>query len=217
MIPKPDENCAELPRTLVLDTNVCLDLFVFRDPRWDALLSALRQAQVRAWTRADCRMEWMLVLAYTKLGLDADQQGAALSEFDQLITLFPTDPMRDGMDSDTASLPLCRDPDDQKFIALAAQCGADALVTKDKLVLKLARKMKKRALFRILSPEQWTAEWLAGLAGPSTPGRSTPELPTPGPSALGPSTLGPSTPGSITPDSSALAPGHVTGDAATLQ
>ncbi len=53
MIPKPDESRAEPPRTLVLDTNVCLDLFVFRDPRWHALLSALRQSQVRAYTRAD--------------------------------------------------------------------------------------------------------------------------------------------------------------------
>ncbi len=204
MIPKPDESRAEPPRTLVLDTNVCLDLFVFRDPRWHALLSALRQSQVRAYTRADCRMEWMLVLAYTKLGLDADQQAAALAEFDQLIALLPVDAAHDNSGSlsdsnahgdacshagshNQASLPLCRDPDDQKFIELAAQCGAGALVTKDKLVLKLARKMKKLALFRILSPEQWTAEWLASPAAATTP------------------------------DSSALVQGGVTGDAPTLQ
>ncbi len=208
MIPKPDESRAEPPRTLVLDTNVCLDLFVFRDPRWHALLSALRQSQVRAYTRADCRMEWMLVLAYTKLGLDADQQAAALAEFDQLIALLPGDAAHDNSGSSSgssahgdgcsdacshagshkqASLPLCRDPDDQKFIELAAQCGAGALVTKDKLVLKLARKMKKLALFRILSPEQWTAEWLASPAAATTP------------------------------NSSALVQGGVTGDAPTLQ
>lgn len=149
----------ELPRRLVLDTNVCLDLFVFRDPRWAALLTALQRSDVQAFTRADCRMEWTLVLGYARLGLDAAQQAAALAEFDKLIALLP-DP-GPGDEAMLNRLPGCRDPDDQKFIELAASCGADALVTKDKLVLKLARKMKKLALFRILSPEQWSAEWQA--------------------------------------------------------
>lgn len=179
MIPKPDPGrdsaaraMENLPRKLVLDTNVCLDLFVFRDPRWAALLSALRASQVQACTRADCRMEWTLVLAYARLGLDAEQQAAALAEFDQLIALVPDAAAGDSAD-DTAGanegevpkLPVCRDPDDQKFLELAAACGADALVTKDKLVLKLARKTRKLDLFRILSPEQWTAEWHASGAG----------------------------------------------------
>ncbi len=153
---------AVLPRRLVLDTNVCLDLFVFRDPRWAALLSAMRESRVQAYTRADCRMEWTLVLAYTRLGLDAAQQAAALAEFDQWVALVP-----EAEAADAIKLPVCRDTDDQKFIELAAACGADALVTKDKLVLKLARKMKKLALFRILSPEQWTAEWTTAPSGQS--------------------------------------------------
>ena len=178
MIPKHEEArglaiAAGLPRRLVLDTNVCLDLFVFRDPRWTALLSALRQSQVQAFTRADCRMEWTLVLAYARLGLSTAQQAAALAEFDQLTSLAEM-----SMDIDTkidtkvgsrdasktVQLPVCRDTDDQKFIELAATIGADALVTKDKLLLKLARKTRKLALFRILSPEQWTAEWSAAGA-----------------------------------------------------
>ena len=65
---------------------------------------------------------------------------------------------------DSPRLPQCSDPDDQKFIELAAACKADALLSKDKQVLKLARKLKKLALYRILSPEQWTAEWQAGGA-----------------------------------------------------
>jgi putative PIN family toxin of toxin-antitoxin system len=174
MIPKPDIGrdpaapaALSLPRRLVLDTNVCLDLFVFRDPRWAALLSALQRSEVQAYTRADCRMEWTLVLGYARLGLDAAQQAAALAEFDQLISLISdaTAPQVPGsILIDAPKLPLCRDPDDQKFIELAAACHADALLSKDKLVLKLARKMKKLALYRILSPEQWTAEWQAGRA-----------------------------------------------------
>ncbi len=163
MIPKHDESGrtpptpAEAPQRLVLDTNVCLDLFVFRDPRWQALQAALTQGSVCAFTRADCRMEWQLVLAYPKLGLDDARRAQAAAEFDALIAL----------ESDAAAspspipLPVCRDPDDQKFLEVAASCGADVLITKDKALLKLARRMKELPLFRVLTPEQWTAEWLA--------------------------------------------------------
>jgi len=44
---------AAAPR-IVLDTNVCLDLFVFRDPRWNALLTALNNGDIEAVTREDC-------------------------------------------------------------------------------------------------------------------------------------------------------------------
>ncbi len=174
MIPKPDHTggrataqtaqtapsvpASEPPlRRLVLDTNVCLDLFVFRDPRWASLLAALNEARVQAYTRADCRKEWQLVLAYDRLGLDADRRASVAVEFDALIVLTePAEP--------AAALPVCRDPDDQKFLELAASCGADALVTKDKALLKLARRTKKLSLFRILTPEQWTLEWFEQTA-----------------------------------------------------
>lgn len=144
MIPKP------LPR-LILDTNVCLDLFVFRDPRWQALLSAMRDGAVECLTRADCRTEWTLVLAYTKLGLDNQAQQAALAEFDSLIALAgDLVPASD-------SLPICKDRDDQKFLELAASSGAHCLITKDKALLKLARRTRKLGLFEIMSPAQWVA------------------------------------------------------------
>lgn len=158
MIPKPHNR-------IVLDTNVCLDLFVFRDPRWQRLLSAMQCGEVMAITRADCRMEWTLVLAYTRLGLDAEHQAAALAEFDSLIRLFEAaDHTHELTRADAASsappwsvLPVCRDPDDQKFLELAAASQASVLITKDKALLKLARKTKKLGWFEILTPEQWTA------------------------------------------------------------
>ncbi len=141
MIPK------QLKR-IVLDTNVCLDLFVFRDARWQSLLEAMQAGAVEAVTRADCRMEWTLVLAYTKLGLDAAAQQAALAEFDRWITLIDAA-------ADDLALPACKDPDDQKFLELAAASGAALLVSKDKALLKLARRTRKLGLFDILSPAQW--------------------------------------------------------------
>jgi len=141
MIPKP-------PQRIVLDTNVCLDLFVFRDPRWQPLLDAMQAGDIETVTRADCRMEWTLVLAYTKLGLDDAAQRAALAEFDRWITLV------EGTPAPRASA-VCKDPDDQKFLSAAAASSAALLLSKDKALLKLARRTRKLGLFEILSPAQW--------------------------------------------------------------
>lgn len=135
---------------IVLDTNVCLDLFVFRDPRWLRLMQALTDGEVEAVTRADCRMEWHIVLGYTHLGLDEAMQAAVRAEFDALIRPFP-----ETSSDDSIKLPLCRDTDDQKFIELAYQSGATMLITKDKALLKLARKTLKVGLFQIVTPEAW--------------------------------------------------------------
>jgi putative PIN family toxin of toxin-antitoxin system len=156
MIPKP------APR-LILDTNVCLDLFVFRDPRWQVLLSAMRAGEVECVTRADCRTEWTLVLAYTKLGLDAQAQQAALAEFDSLIRLTGDLPI------ESPSLPVCKDRDDQKFLELAAGSGASCLISKDKALLKLARRTRKLGLFEIMSPTQWIAAQEPATQAPTMP------------------------------------------------
>jgi putative PIN family toxin of toxin-antitoxin system len=138
------------PNRIVLDTNVCLDLFVFRDPRWLRLMHALTSGEVEAVTRADCRMEWQIVLGYTHLELDEATQTAVRAEFDALIK-----PFADIIPTESIKLPLCRDTDDQKFIELAYQSGATMLITKDKALLKVARKTQKAGLFQIVTPEVW--------------------------------------------------------------
>lgn len=135
---------------IVLDTNVCLDLFVFRDARWQRLMQALMQGEIEAVTRADCRMEWQIVLGYAHLRLDSAMQASVCAEFDSLIR-----PFAPSIADNATKLPLCRDPDDQKFIELAHQSGAAALLTKDKALLKLARKTQKMGLFQIMTPEVW--------------------------------------------------------------
>lgn len=146
MIPKS-------PERIVLDTNVCLDLFVFHDPRWSRLMQALTQGDVEAVTRADCRMEWQIVLGYAHLRLDTEMQAAVCTAFDGLIRQFV--PSAPSVPKETIRLPVCRDPDDQKFIELAYQSAAAVLITKDKALLKLARKTQKAGLFQIMTPEVW--------------------------------------------------------------
>ena len=138
------------PQRLVLDTNVCLDLFVFRDPRWAGLLQAMHDGQVQAITRADCRMEWQLVLDYPHLKVDPAQKPALMETFDALIAcVVPPTTL------DMIKLPICSDRDDQKFLELALQVRADLLITKDKALLKLAKKTARAGLFTIIPPQAW--------------------------------------------------------------
>jgi putative PIN family toxin of toxin-antitoxin system len=138
-------------QTVVLDTNVCLDLFFFRDPRWSRLMEGLQRGSLRAITRQDCRAEWLIVLTYPQLGIEDDERSRCSAEFDDMIVC------KDKPDAAIRRplLPLCSDQDDQKFLELAYDEKADVLITKDKALLKLARKAAKHGLFAILSPEAW--------------------------------------------------------------
>lgn len=147
-----EKTAAMIPKRIVLDTNVCLDLFVFHDPRWSALLAALRTGAVEAVTRADCRTEWLKVLEYKRLPLDPDSRADAAAEFDRLIACLAADALGA---NPGAPLPVCSDRDDQKFLELARDSGAQVLVTKDKALLKLAKRTARAGLFAIILPEKW--------------------------------------------------------------
>lgn len=140
-----------IPNRLVIDTNVLLDLFVFHDPRWNGLLDALRSGAIQGVTREDCRQEWLHVLHYPHLPLDEGTRQAAVAEFDQLIDIS-------NAAAAAAPLPVCKDRDDQKFLELARDAQAAVLVTKDKALLKLARRTAKAGMFRILTPQAWLQE-----------------------------------------------------------
>ena len=134
--------------TIVIDTNVLLDLFVFHDPRWAELLAAIEANEVDAVTRAECRAEYLAVLRYPHLPLDEAGREQAAARFDALLRLVAPDakPVR---------LPVCTDRDDQKFMELARDAGAAVLISKDKALLKLGRKTAQAGLFRIMLPEAW--------------------------------------------------------------
>ncbi|MGH8806516.1 MAG: putative toxin-antitoxin system toxin component, PIN family [Noviherbaspirillum sp.] len=141
-----------IPKRIVIDTNVCLDLFVFHDPRWAALLNALKEREIEAVTRDDCRTEWLKVLEYTHLPLDAQSRPVVAAEFDTLITCLASGTLRPRGE---IRLPICSDPDDQKFLELARDADAQTLITKDKALLKLGKKTARAGLFGIVPPEKW--------------------------------------------------------------
>ena len=133
---------------IVLDTNVCLDLFVFDDP-WCAALHDAFGKGLEAVTREDCRDEWVRVLGYPQFALDVAGQARAVAAYDACMRVMPT------IDVD---LPRCKDPDDQKFLELAWTSQAGVLLTKDKELLVLARRAVLRERFEIMKPDAWVAE-----------------------------------------------------------
>lgn len=137
------------PLRFVLDTNVCLDLFVFDDPQCASLLAAVRGGEVELVTREDCRDEWLAVLAYSQLKLDEQRVARAIEMFDTYMQRLPLSALGD------ATLPRCRDRDDQKFLELAYQADAVALLTRDDELLRLARRTKRDGLFAIMTPASW--------------------------------------------------------------
>jgi putative PIN family toxin of toxin-antitoxin system len=135
---------------LVLDTNVVLDLLHFEDPLARPLLNALEAGRLRCVVTDATLGELQRVLAYPEFALDTAQQALLLARYETLTKLEES--VASG-----AGLPHCSDPDDQKFIELAAASGAEALVSKDRAVLKLRRRCAP--LFRIMTPAE-AVRWL---------------------------------------------------------
>ena len=134
----------------VLDTNVVLDLLHFDDPASRPLLQRLEAGQAACAVNAATFDEWQRVLAYPEFSLDATGQAALVARYHALSCRVPPKQA-------IAGLPQCSDPDDQMFIELAAACGAQALVSKDRALLKLRRRCAP--LFRLMTPAE-AASWL---------------------------------------------------------
>lgn len=135
-------------RRVVLDTNVLVSLYVFADSRFEPLRGMIERGDWQAITNEACLNEFSRVLAYPLFALNLERQQAALAAYQAVVarTFGPA-----GVGG--ASLPRCSDRDDQKFLELARDGGADWLVTADKALLRLARRERLRGLFRILTPD----------------------------------------------------------------
>lgn len=135
---------------LVLDTNVVMELLHYRDPRSTELLQAITDRNLACHTNRQCLAELLRVLTYPQFALDEAAQHRLYEQYRALATEADEN-------EDTPidiPLPRCRDTDDQKFMELAARCGAELLITRDRELLKLARSRARPAPFGILLPER---------------------------------------------------------------
>ena len=122
-------------QTIVLDTNIVLDAFVFNDPAAEPLRKALANNEFNWLVTQPMRDELARVLAYPKIiqrlafyKLTADD---VLAQFDQHARLVDVAPK--------ASV-TCTDADDQKFIDLAVQHQA-LLLSKDRDIISMRKRL----------------------------------------------------------------------------
>lgn len=121
--------------TLVLDTNIVLDLFVFADARARALSEHLENGRADWLATPAMRDELERVLAYAHIESRLDfyrlQAADVLTRFDRHARIVEA----------PAKAPVtCKDPDDQKFIdlAVAHRC---MLLSKDAAVLSMTKRL----------------------------------------------------------------------------
>lgn len=134
--------------TLVLDTNVVLDWLLFRDVRCAALAAAISAGHVRWVASPEMRAELEHVLARGIRGDWTVDAAAILHSWDRWATMI------DAGDEPAPPSMRCTDADDQKFIDLALQVRAQALLSSDRAVLRLARRATAHRL-RIMTVESW--------------------------------------------------------------
>lgn len=126
----------------VLDTNVLVSVLVYADPRFECVRTAWESGRLRVLSSIECLAELRRVLDYPQFSPRIEDADALVASYLRCAEVV------DAQTPDK-SLPICRDPDDQKFLQLAACGSADVLVTADKLLLALRRKVR----FRIEAPE----------------------------------------------------------------
>jgi predicted nucleic acid-binding protein len=128
------------PALLVLDTNIVLDLFVFKDAAAQPLEAALVLGQFDWVATPAMRDELERVLGYANIAMRLSSIGLqasdVLARFDAGVRILAA----------PARAPVtCSDPDDQKFIDLAVEHEC-LLLSKDAEVLSLKNGL---AAFRV--------------------------------------------------------------------
>jgi predicted nucleic acid-binding protein len=160
--PSRTDGAADNSKAVILDTNVVLDWLVFRDARVAPLDAAIRAGRLHWLTCTRMLQELEHVLGRAPLNaraLDrAALDGAIRRHAQELGAPAPT-PARPGL--------RCSDTDDQIFIELALAHQVPLLLTRDRALLKLARKAAQHGLC-ISQPERWAKA--GALPGSTSPG-----------------------------------------------
>jgi predicted nucleic acid-binding protein len=139
------------PPVAVLDTNVVLDWLVFRNPDCAGMGQALVCGQLRWVATRPMRDELAHVLSRGHLDAWGPDVAALWESWgrhcEEISIPAPAGP---------AGRLRCSDPDDQKFIDLAVAIRARWLLTRDRAVLKLARRLRDHGV-EAAPPGRWDA------------------------------------------------------------
>ena len=140
---------------VVLDTNVVLDWLLFDHPNGRVLDAALTQGELRWIATAPMRDELAHVLARGVLDHWSPDLRSLWARWDRHCAEVPA-PAPVG----PASRFRCTDPDDQKFVDLAVASAA-LLLSRDRAVLKLARRLREVGV-GVMTPTAWVTARATG-------------------------------------------------------
>ncbi|MGY4516735.1 putative toxin-antitoxin system toxin component, PIN family [Lysobacter sp. HA18] len=132
--------------TFVLDTNAWLDLLVFADPALSGFADDVSADRLRVVADDRSFAELERVLRYEAVRLDEGDAQSHMSMARRLATRIETP---------SIALPKCRDPDDQTFLEIAVAAHADALLTRDTELLRMAKRMSRDHGLLIVTPAAW--------------------------------------------------------------
>jgi putative PIN family toxin of toxin-antitoxin system len=126
-------------KSVVFDTNVLLDIFVFHDFRAIHLIEALLNQTLDALASEETLEELTDVIARPLFSLSQSEQKRITLEWRALARMIK--------DEDIVKAPWeCHDKDDQVFLDLAYTAKPCMLISKDNEVLKLANRAVKEGV-----------------------------------------------------------------------
>ena len=125
-------------KTLVLDTNIVLDLLVFQDPRADWIRDGIARRQFELVYSSEMLLELTDVIARPQFAQSACDQSNLLNSWTQMAIHKPTPPRCSFR---------CDDPDDQAFIDLAYHYRPSQLLSKDRKVLQMQRALGEHGVW----------------------------------------------------------------------
>ncbi len=125
-------------KTLILDTNIVLDLLVFQDPRANWIRDGIARGQFELIYSSEMLVELTDVIARPQFAQSAYDQSTVLSSWTQMAIHKPTPPRCSFR---------CDDPDDQAFIDLAYHYRPSQLLSKDRKVLQMQRTLGEHGVW----------------------------------------------------------------------
>ncbi|HIU73479.1 MAG TPA: PIN domain-containing protein [Candidatus Aphodousia faecipullorum] len=145
----PPRALSTLKRTILFDTNIVLDRWVFNDPSvvfFDELLNT------GAWQSIGHRetlKELVDVISRAQFNLSTEKQSAIIKNWIEETVI---------VNGDLPTRRYCKDQDDDKFFALATLASPCLLLSKDKKVLKVKTKAAKLGI-TVLSIDEFRKKY----------------------------------------------------------